>query len=54
VKATHGFKIVGSWRIVDRLGFVQELGVVSARVEAYTPQASPEGCLGKNLNLRED
>jgi hypothetical protein len=27
--------------------------VVSARVEAYTPQMNPEGCLGKNLIVRE-
>jgi hypothetical protein len=43
----------GQRRSVDRLGFLQSLGVVSARMEAYTPQTSPEGCLGKNLILRE-
>ena len=35
------------------LGFLQALGVVSVRVEAYTLHTSPESCSGNNLILRE-
>lgn len=31
------------------MGFLQERGVVSARVETDTPHTSPEGCFGHHL-----